>query len=270
MKEAYPVPKENRSKPSKFSDQNQAPKSNPKGVSTNSSKLRSASSWGSHIVKGLAGERKSKLQPTTMPTKKSQSNPLQSINNSNSKIKRGLIGELSCSVAAIQVHPRTLNSPNNASLKFSGSRDLLVEIENLRALLKESKEREFQLQSELSESRRNQRILELEREFEAKENEVQGLVGRIGLLESERTTLREQLKNLSCDPEIRENEIIAKTHKPQSLEMEVVKLRRLNKELQLQKRDLACKVASMESQLASIAKSSEVNAQIIFYVNDLI
>lgn len=40
--------------------------------------------------------------------------------------------------------------------------------------------------------------------------------------------------------------------------MEVVELRRLNKELQMEKRNLACKLSSMENQLTSLAKASEV------------
>ncbi|KAI3455867.1 hypothetical protein Pfo_012530 [Paulownia fortunei] len=42
-----------------------------------------------------------------------------------------------------------------------------------------------------------------------------------------------------------------------SVEMEVVELRRLNKELQLQKRNLSGRISSLESQLATLAKVSE-------------
>lgn len=101
-------PSETRARSIKFSDQNQIPKcSNVKG-SSNSSRLRSASSWGSHIVKGLAGDKKAKAQPTVTSKKP----PLMGYDLANQKIpfapaqprvKRSLIGDLACSVNANQV-----------------------------------------------------------------------------------------------------------------------------------------------------------------------
>lgn len=43
-----------------------------------------------------------------------------------------------------------------------------------------------------------------------------------------------------------------------NLEFEVVELRRLNKELQFQKRNLAIKLSSAESKLAGLEKNAEV------------
>uniref|UniRef100_A0A803MRY1 Uncharacterized protein n=1 Tax=Chenopodium quinoa TaxID=63459 RepID=A0A803MRY1_CHEQI len=171
----------------------------------------------------------------------------------SSKVKnRGLISDLSCSVAATQVHPHALqNSINSSKLTVSSSQDLFVEIENLRILLKDSKQREFQLQSELSECRKNQKVLELEKEVEGKKNEVESLTRKIKLLESD-------FKNGIDGRQDCENEgFIEKSKKPKNVEMEVVQLRRLNKELQLQKRNLSSRVASLESQLSNCAKSSE-------------
>nr|KAJ0214783.1 hypothetical protein LSAT_V11C400201570 [Lactuca sativa] len=42
-----------------------------------------------------------------------------------------------------------------------------------------------------------------------------------------------------------------------SVEVDVLKLRRLNVELHFQKRSLCCRISSMESQLVSLAKDSE-------------
>ncbi|KAF4391031.1 protein CHUP1, chloroplastic [Cannabis sativa] len=268
-------PSETRAKSSKFSDQNQPP---PKGhhqiphntkTNSNSSKLRSASSWGSQIVKNLAGERKSRLQTTNVGTKKippagsdapSQKNPV--VPAAQSRVKRSLIGDLACSVNGSQVHPQSFQTHRRQS-----SRDMFTELDQLRSLLQESKEREFKLQAELTESKRNPRVLELEREVEVKKSELDDLSRRVQLLEEERASLSEQIPILVTSISERErNEDLDKREEntslreqglSQSMEMEVVELRRLNKELQLQKRSLACRLSSVESQLASLAKSSE-------------
>ncbi|XP_021835862.1 protein CHUP1, chloroplastic [Spinacia oleracea] len=259
MKKETEKPKEIKPKKSKFSDQNQPPKNVKSGNNSSSSKLKSASSWGSHIVKGLGGERKSKFQTTTMTANK-LSGSFDSQNNLvgnrpiSSKVKgRGLIGDLSCSVVATQVHPHALQGTtnNNNKVKVSSSQDLFVEIENLRTLLKESKQREFQLQSELSETRKNQKVLELEREVEGKKNEVESLTRKIKFLESD------SKNGIGGRDECEKDGFNEKSKKPKNVEMEVVELRRLNKELQLQKRNLSSKVTSLESQLSNFAKVSE-------------
>ena len=157
-------PSETRAKSSKFSDQNQAP---PKGhhntkVSINSSKLRSASSWGSQFVKNFAGEKKTKVQTTATtnvgPKKQplvgsdtaNQKNPFGPAPVAHSRVKRSLIGDLACSVNTSQVHPQAFQTHRRQS-----SRDLFIELENLRSLLQESKKREFKLQDELTEWKRN-------------------------------------------------------------------------------------------------------------------
>ncbi|GAB4840880.1 hypothetical protein Ancab_021640 [Ancistrocladus abbreviatus] len=138
-------PQKNEVKSSEFGDQNQPPKSsnNAKG-NNNPSKMKSASSWGSHIVKGFSGEKKSKQQKPVI-TKK--------------------------------VHPQALSSSNSYNKSF-GSRDLFLELENLRAFLKESKERESKLRAELLECKGKQKNLELEREVKAKRSEVDELLKR--------------------------------------------------------------------------------------------
>ncbi|XVF23049.1 hypothetical protein REPUB_Repub13aG0004400 [Reevesia pubescens] len=243
---------ENRGKASKFGDQNEPP--NPK--SHNSKTIsKPKSSWGSHIVKGFTADKKTKVQTITVQTKKlplsnsqvqNQNNPSLS---SHSRVKRSLITDLSCPINATQVHPR----------QSSGSRDLFIELDHLRSLLHESKEREFKLQAELTEWKTNAKVFELQRQLDSRNIEVDHLSHRLGVLESEKTSLCDQLSTLSSILEKNE-ESLEISKEPQSirnLEMEVVELRRLNKELQLQKRNLACKLSSLESQLASLAKPDE-------------
>lgn len=262
MKEDNPF--ETKSKASKFADQNQAPRpQNMRGNTNNPSKLRS--SWGSHIVKGFTADKKSKAQTTTVTSKKlppansdttSQKNPF---GPSHSRVKRSLIGDLSCSVTASQVHPHAYQTHHRR--QSSGSRDLFLELDNLRSLLQESKEREFKLQAELSELKRNGRLLDLERDLEASKTEVDELAQRIGVLESEKSSLCEQVAEMCLISERRHEEILKKEGNESSMgnhEMEIVELRRLNKELQMEKRNLSCKLSSLQSQLASLAKASEV------------
>lgn len=260
MREENPL--ESRTKALKFSDQNQAPKLR------NSSKLRSASSWGSQIVKNFAGEKKTKLQATNAGPKKqplvgsdaaNQKNPLgPAPAAAHSRVKRSLIGDLACSVNASQVHPQAFQTHRRQS-----SRDLFTELDHLRVLLQESKDREFKLQAELAEWKRNPRVLELERELEVKKSEVEGLSRRFELLEEEKVSLSEQVSALEMErseelDKREEHESLKEQGLSQSMEMEVVELRRLNKELQLQKRSLACRLSSVESQLSSLVKASEV------------
>ncbi|KAF5742416.1 hypothetical protein HS088_TW09G00464 [Tripterygium wilfordii] len=241
---------EYKAKPSKFADQNQAPKCNNNNNSSKESKPRS--SWGSNIVRGFSADKKT----TTITRKKlplsgsDVANPKQRNPSavSQSRVKRSLVGDLSCSVTSTQVHPQGFHSNNRR--QSSGTRDLFVELDQLRSLLQESKEREFKLQAEFSGCTRN-----LERELEDKKTEIDGLVKKLGVLESEKTSLCEQLSELATISE--KNEDVGVPSSSRDLEMEVVELRRLNKELQMQRRDLACRLSSMESQVASLAKASE-------------
>ncbi|KAJ7969222.1 protein CHUP1, chloroplastic-like [Quillaja saponaria] len=250
---------ENRSKVSRFADQNQIPKLQNVKTNSHSSKPRTGSSWGSHIVKGFSGDKKTKLQTEALNKKQ----PLTSSDSTNQKIpfvtahsrvKRSLIGDLSCSVDAAQVHPHSYHTHRRQS-----STDLFVELDHLRNQLKETKEREFKLQAELSEYKRNQKVSGLEREFEPRKSELDGLIERVALLEEEKASLSEQLAALNSISGRQEVVPIEEDNagSTESHELEVVELRRLNKELQLQKRNLACRLSSMESQLSSLVKASE-------------
>lgn len=262
MREEIPI--ENRAKAaSKFADQNQfqtknGSSGNGKGSNGNLSKAKS--SWGSQIVKGFSGEKKTKTQSSAqgkkLPlTSSNVSNQKNSFGVSHSRVKRALIGDLSCSINAIQVHPHTFHQGN--------SKDLFLEIDQLRKLLQESKEREFKLQAELSECKKNTKVNDLEKGLELKKNEVDELVKKIESLESEKTSISQQLSSFNwfSDHQQQQEGSLKREEVPENLnglEMEVVELRRLNKELQLQKRNLVCKLSSMETQLSSVLQVSEV------------
>ncbi|XP_022925727.1 protein CHUP1, chloroplastic-like [Cucurbita moschata] len=255
-------PSESRGgKPSRFADQNHNPNPNPnpkslnhnaKGTTGNASKFRAASSWGSNIVKGFSTDKRTKttLQPKKPPPLATSDFAYHKdkLPPSQSRIKRSLIGDSPCSPNPAQVHPHSYHTHRRQS-----SRDLFVELDQLRTLLNESKNREFELQNELAELKRNTTNYELERELEEKKAELDALTQKLNLLEEDRRSLSQQLVASSSISEKQEEPQTA----PLNIEVEVVELRRLNKELQLQKRNLACRLSSVESELACVAKSSE-------------
>ncbi|KAK4488048.1 hypothetical protein RD792_003790 [Penstemon davidsonii] len=219
------------------------------------------SSWGSNLVKGFSAadkKPKTRVLQTTANTKKLPLNSSDIANQrnqqvgSNSRIKRSLIGDLSCSVYAKQVHPQKVLQTQNKSKPVGSSEDLFLEIDHLRNLLQESKDRELKLQDELSEYKRNPKMLELERELESKKNEIDGLVKKVGSLKCEKESLSNQLVSLASVMGKQDEVFEIEGH-----DMEIVELRRLNKELQLQKRNLACRISSLESQLSILTEASE-------------
>ena len=118
---------------------------------------------------------------------------------------------------------------------------------------------ELKLQVEVSELKRNGRLLELERELEVKKDEVDELSKRIGILESEKSVLCEQVAEMCLNSKKKHAEILKREDKESSMgnmEMEVVELRRLNKELQMEKKNNSCKLSLMETQLASVETES--------------
>lgn len=211
--------------------------------------------WGAHIVKGFSADKKTKNpQQSTVPTKKQTLTTTisdvvvttQKNNNpfvpAHSRVKRSLIGDLSCSLNS-QVHPHAFPSHRRQS-----STDLFTELDHMRSLLQESKERECKLNAELVECK-------------GKQSEVDELVKKVALLEEEKTSLNEQLGSLKSVLERKEEGVKGERRdfcSVQNLELEVVELRRLNKELQMQKRNLTCRLSSLEAQLSCPANSSEV------------
>ncbi|KAL8513034.1 hypothetical protein ACS0TY_019281 [Phlomoides rotata] len=259
------TPSENRVKASKFADQNQSSNGNVK-VNSNFSKMKS--SWGSHIVKGFsaAAEKKTKtrvLQATAAQPKRAPLNNIDITNQknqtvvSNSRIKRSLIGDLSCSINAKQVHPQAVQTQSKTK-PIGSSEDLYLEIDHLRNLLQESKDRELSLQAELSEYKKNSKSLELEKELELKKSKIDGLLKKVEILEKEKGNLSGQLVSLASVMGKQDEAVVREGQNSLcTSEMEVVELRRLNMELQLQKRNLSGRISSLELQLANVVKVSE-------------
>ncbi|MFS7905431.1 putative protein CHUP1 [Helianthus anomalus] len=221
---------ENRLKQTaKYSDENRVPL---KAKNNNAqSNLKPRSIWGSNIVKGFAAEKKTRSQQVT---KKSHLTVASTTNSRNplvpNRAKQSLIGDLSCSATATQVHPQGFNRSSSSSSSSSDSRDLFAELDQLRTLLQESRDGEAKLQEQL------------------KASEIDdALKGKIDLLESENSI---SLSNRQPQESITKGVV-------DNVEVDVLKLRRLNAELHFQKRNLCCRISSMESQLAALAKDSE-------------
>ncbi|XP_073058455.1 protein CHUP1, chloroplastic-like [Primulina eburnea] len=252
------IPSGNRVKTSKFADQNQVSKgAKHSNVKADGNFSRMKSSWGSHIVKGFSAADKKTKTRVLQTTANINKLPFDDATNQknqppvpNSRIKRSLIGDLSCSIYPTQVHPQAVEIQKKKN-SIGSSEDLFLEIDHLRNMLQESKDRELKLQAELSESKKNPTVLELE----LNESEVDGLVKKVGLLESEKEGLSAQLASLAALVGKQDEMLESRGHENLSaVEIEVVELRRLNKELQLQKRNLAFRISSLESQLNNLSQ----------------
>ncbi|TKW09164.1 hypothetical protein SEVIR_6G075200v4 [Setaria viridis] len=242
-------------------------KSNPSSL-----KPKFGSSWGSQIVKGFTTDKKTK-KTAAIASKKPPLATVENVNQTNqqipyhSRVKRSLIGDFPCSPAGAQVHPHVFDCHN---IRSPASHDLFLELDHLREQLRESKERELALQAELRQCRENPRVSELEKELDARKGEIDRLARLNTSLEAEKTSLSEQLSALSSMVEQREENVRLDGHGNRvpildgdntsssgNLEFEVVELRRLNKELQFQKRNLAIKLSSAESKLTGLEKNAE-------------
>lgn len=250
------ISNDNRTKACKIPDQNQNLRGNCKIL-----KPKSNSSWGSQIVKGFSIDKKTKQQLSVVVNKNpplpcsdtsSETNMLMS---QNSRVKRALISDFPCSGNVSQVHPHVMDCHRIMS---PSSRDLFLELDHLRNMLRESKERELVLRAELTEYKENSRLLELKEELEVKKIELEKLNSKISSLETEKSNLSEQLASLSSMFEHYKTHTLDQSTKRVASShgdsMEVLELRRLNKELQLQKRNLAIRLSSAESQLIAVAK----------------
>lgn len=256
----------------KFSGHNQNMVTNVRS-SVNFVKTKSTSSWGSHFVKGFTTEKKTKQQTSILNKKQSAVNVEISSQKSHhvsyhSRVKRSLVGDFPYSANVAQVHPHVCDSNRTTS---TSSHDLFLELDHLRELLRESKERESALQSELKQYKENPRVLELVKEVDAKRIEVEKLTSKINSLETENISLSEQLSSCSSisqssdgsfklegyDNQTADSSSLINTQSDKNLEIEIVELRRLTKELQFQKRNLAFRLSSAESQLAALAKVTE-------------
>ncbi|THU67789.1 hypothetical protein C4D60_Mb05t28390 [Musa balbisiana] len=226
-----------RTKFAKCSDHNQIMSTNTKSGG-NPVKPKSSSSWGSHFVKGFTTDKKSKQQTSIANKKQSIASSDVSSQKSHSvsyhsRVRRSLVGDLPCSANAAQVHPHVIDSHRITS---AASHDLFLELDHLRELLRDAKDRESTLQSELLQYKENPRALELEKQVDSKRIETEKLTSRLSSLEAENTNLSEQLASLTSSLQNSQGaDSCAQVQKPsyKNLEIEVLELRRLNKELQL-------------------------------------
>ncbi|KAL5231269.1 hypothetical protein ABZP36_030045 [Zizania latifolia] len=230
----------------------------------NALKPKFGSNWGSQIVKGFTADKKSKKTNAAASKKPPLAN-VKNVDTNNqqimyhSRVKRSLMGDFPCSPAGAQVHPHVFDCHN---VRSPASHDLFLELDHLREQLRESKERELALQSELRQCRENPRVSELEKELDSRKNEIDKLARLKTSLEAEKTSLSEQLSALSsmreqCEDNARLDGHGDNASSSGNLELEIFELRRLNKELQFQKRNLATKLSSAESKLAGIEKNAE-------------
>ncbi|CAN6454598.1 unnamed protein product [Victoria cruziana] len=235
--------------------------------SQTASRLKHGSVWGSQIVKGFT-ENKTRGKPHPNEVNASVvvnkvgvppsdcGNEQNHLSSYSSRVKRSLIGEFPRSVNAAQVHPH------------AGTTDLFVELDHLRNSLKEARDRGEQWKNETFEWKAG--ASELEEEVEAQRNKAENLAEKLSLVEDEKSKLLEQVASLTevlgeddTDIDAQAKEVggaISEARKVmflRRLELEVVELRRLNKELQQQKRELSFRLSNSETQLASLAKITE-------------
>jgi hypothetical protein len=254
---------DNQSKPCKYT-QNSSLKPD--------SKPKFGSSWGSQIVKGFVSDKKSKNRAPLPTGKKPPPVPCNENSNSNSssnqanrtvplpqyqsRVKRSLVGDFPCNLNTSQVHPQGYDSN---LLRSPASREIFAELDHLREQLRESKERELTLKCEILQLKENPRVAELERDNDFKKAEIEKLRSVVSLLEADKLGLREEISNLNLIVEREGNVTGEKTGADlKNLEVEVLELRRVNKELQFQKRNLAMELSSAESKLEGVVKEVEV------------
>eukprot|EP01018_Ginkgo_biloba_P030332 Gb_27643 [translate_table: standard] len=208
-----------------------------------------------------------------------QSLKLQASEN-YSRVKRSLMGDFPRALNTAQVHPRASEGNFTKGADTSG----VIELGQLRTLVQELQEREAKLQSDLAEYKGLKetvnRIPELERELNMKRVEAENLSQRMGLLEAEKKKISEEIAHCpALAKEIEEarakikdlqNQMLVESgeskdaipkqqidNRLKDLEIEVVELRRLNMELQHQKREMASKLAAAESQIIALGKLTE-------------
>ncbi|KAG0492521.1 hypothetical protein HPP92_005919 [Vanilla planifolia] len=244
---------DNRTKPCKIYQQNLGFRAN--GKNGNPSKAKSSSYWGSQIAKGRVSDKRNKPQAIVPEKKPPPDGAVDSTQNNHFiqypslRLKGLFLVTFPCSATAVQVHPHAFDSQ---MVRSPSSSDIFTELDHLRSLLRESKDRELALQSELRICKNNPRILELEWVLDRKTYEIESMITRINALETEKSGLSEQLASLSSalespgnsGPEGCQNPLfdVSTEIKPsfyRNLEIEVLELRRTNKELQLQKEKLS-------------------------------
>ncbi|KAL0430081.1 UNVERIFIED_CONTAM: protein CHUP1, chloroplastic, partial [Sesamum radiatum] len=149
------------------------------------------------------------------------------------------------------------------------------ELERLRNLVKELEEREVKLEGELLEyyglKEQESSIVELQKQLKIKTVEIDMLNITINSLQAERKKLQDEgqlllLKQQVSGLQAKEEEALKKRFRcgkklkaVKELEVEVMELKRKNKELQHEKRELIVKLDAAEANTEMVAKVREVN-----------
>ncbi|PPD87773.1 hypothetical protein GOBAR_DD15289 [Gossypium barbadense] len=146
------------------------------------------------------------------------------------------------------------------------------ELERLRNLVKELEEREVKLEGELLEyyglKEQESDIAELQKQLKIKTVEIDMLNITINSLQTERKKLQEKIahgasikKELEQEAIKSDAEIDKKLKALKELEIEVVELRRKNKELQHEKMELTVKLDAAEAKITSLSNMTELRLQ---------
>ncbi|KAJ0094300.1 hypothetical protein Patl1_16516 [Pistacia atlantica] len=164
------------------------------------------------------------------------------------------------------------------------------EMERLRNLVKELQEREVKLEDELLEyyglKEQESDVVELQRQLKIKTVEIDMLNITINSLQAERKKLQDEiLQTSSAKKELEVSNLQAKEEEAvkkdadldnklksvKELEMSVVELKRKNKELQIEKRELTVKLDAAEAKIAALSNmtESEMVATVREEVNNL-
>ncbi|XP_057841601.2 protein CHUP1, chloroplastic [Cryptomeria japonica] len=194
-----------------------------------------------------------------------------------SRVKRSLMGDFPRAPKASQVYPHdsecSLTKDTNST-----------ELDQLRALVQELRESEAKLQNELLEYKGVNEVVnkipDLERELNIQRTEAKSFGEIIGQLEAEKMKMSQELAHYpilmkeieEARTKIRElqNQRLTESRHAKEdnlqqyrenhlnqLEVEVVELRRVNMEVQHQKRELASKLAAAELQIISLGNLTE-------------
>lgn len=126
------------------------------------------------------------------------------------------------------------------------------ELERLRSLVMELEEREVKLEGELLEyyglKEQESDVTELQRQLKIKTVEIDMLNITIKSLQAERKKLAFR----------KDSEVEKQLKALKELEVEVVELKRKNKELQHEKRELSVKLGAAEARIRTLSEMTEV------------
>ncbi|CAK9203375.1 unnamed protein product, partial [Sphagnum troendelagicum] len=142
-----------------------------------------------------------------------------------------------------------------------------AELQVLRSTVKELREKELQMEGELLDLKaldaQTNKIVELEEKLQERSSQNTKLRSQVSSLESQKTKLADELAKLAiaeareAEENKRDIDTENKLQALRELEVEVVELRRTNKELQHQKRELTVRMTAAESEVEYFANRTD-------------